>query len=633
VTAIILSVLVTAGLAANGLRLRARVPAALPPAAAVPAAAVPAAAVPAAAVPAAGSAGECPGGWAWLTARGVTPGETAQRDAIGYAAAEGLSLVDLVPADLPVTAARDFLRRADPRAQRASRLAAGHSAGMAVLVTQALLDRCGASTPDRPEPADVIGAVRRIRPCAGESAAIALAPGLRAAAEDLAKRRARLRADGIIVPIHFALDVLPYALTVAALLTGWEWGLAAVAAYCLQPYLIFAGTGLRPRGLRAAALLRPVHTPAVWARTAAGRWRSATEQARDADLAQAAAYYRAALADGLGRFFEDRRPDCPWCGSAQLTVLLRSPDLAYRKPGRFTLERCGGCGHIFQNPRLTPEGLGFYYRDAYDGVLAEGAEGMFLLGGESYRGRARMLEPSGAPKAWLDVGTGHAHFCAVAREVWPDTVFDGLDQGAGIEEAARRGWIATAYRGMFPALADELAGRYDVISMHHYLEHTRDPGAELDAAARALPPGGQLLIELPDPQWPLGRVLRRYWMAWFQPQHQHMMPLRNLTGALAERGLRPVAVERGAAHQANDLTTAVLLFLARLTPRPAVPWSQRPPTAVTRACQGFIWTVGLPAIAAGLLADRTLIRALARRCDRGNAYRVLARKEAPGDAH
>jgi SAM-dependent methyltransferase len=185
---------------------------------------------------------------------------------------------------------------------------------------------------------------------------------------------------------------------------------------------------------------------------------------------------------------------------------------------------------------------------------------------------------------------------------------------------------------MFPALADELAGRYDVISMHHYLEHTRDPGAELDAAARALPPGGQLLIELPDPQWPLGRVLRRYWMAWFQPQHQHMMPLRNLTGALAERGLRPVAIERGAAHQANDLTTAVLLFLARLTPRPAVPWSQRPPTAVTRACQGFIWTVGLPAIAAGLLADRTLIRALARRCDRGNAYRVLARKEAPGDA-
>ena len=33
----------------------------------------------------------------------------------------------------------------------------------------------------------------------------------------------------------------------------------------------------------------------------------------------------------------------------------------------FTLEQCGDCGHVFQNPRLTPEGLEFYYRDFYDG--------------------------------------------------------------------------------------------------------------------------------------------------------------------------------------------------------------------------------------------------------------------------
>ena len=29
------------------------------------------------------------------------------------------------------------------------------------------------------------------------------------------------------------------------------------------------------------------------------------------------------------------------------------------------------------------------------------------------------------PRRWLDVGTGHAHFCLAARRRWPDATFDG----------------------------------------------------------------------------------------------------------------------------------------------------------------------------------------------------------------
>jgi SAM-dependent methyltransferase len=429
------------------------------------------------------------------------------------------------------------------------------------------------------------------------------------------------------VPVHLALEAAPCIVTVIVLLTGWEWGLGAVAAYCLQPYLIFAGTPLRPRGLHAAALLRPVHAPYVLARTVAGRWRSAAELERDAGLAAAVPYYRDALAAGTGRFLEERRPDCPWCGSTDLSVRVRSPDLVIGKPGSFTLERCGRCGHVFQNPRLSAEGLGFYYRDVYDGLGAAGAERVFLTGGAGYRDRAAMLKPFTTPKAWLDIGAGHGHFCAVAAETWPDTVFDGLDQGAGIQDAEARGWITTAYRGEFPALAATLAGRYDVVSMHHYLEHTRDPRAELDAAARVLPPGGYLLIELPDPQWPLAWLFGRYWMPWFQPQHQHIMPLANLTAALAERGLQPVATERGPAHIPSDAAVALVLLLSRLAPDRAQPWSSRPPTAAAAAWRSFAWMAALPAIVAALLLDRSAGRALSRHWDRGNAYRILARRQ------
>jgi hypothetical protein len=618
---IILVPLLLAGLVVNGLRLRARVPTALPGTAA---------AHDPAGVPSAPPRMR-PGDGAWIVARGAVLDDATARDTEAYMLAEGLDMVDLVPADLPVTAARDLAREVDPRTYREHRLAVGHSAGAAALVAPALLERAGATVPRDPQPADLIGLARRIRPYAERGASIMAAPRLRQGADDLRRRQARLRASGVIVPLHLALDAMGYLLTIVALAADWEWGLAAAVAYCLQPYLIFAGTALRPRGLHAAALLRLVFEPCVWAWTAAGRWRSAADEQRDAEKAEAAAYYRAALAGGTERLLEPRRGDCPWCGSDRLTVLLRVPDLVMRKPGTFTLERCGGCGHTFQNPRLTPEGLGFYYRDAYDGLGAASAEAIFLTAEDSYRARARMPEPFTSPKAWLDVGTGHAHFCVTAREVWPETVFDGLDQGAEIEEAERRGWIATAHRGMFPELAPELAGRYDVISMHHYLEHTREPLIELDAAAGALPAGGHLLIELPDPQWRLARLFGRYWMPWFQPQHQHLMPVDNLLAALRERGLRPLAVERGPAHQANDAVAAAYLFFAGLAPDRAKPWSPSPPTAASRAWLALVWAAGVPVIVAGLLLDRTLGRALARRWDRGNAYRVLARREDAGN--
>ncbi len=557
--------------------------------------------------------------------------EATRREAAAYACAEGLDMVDLVPADLSEPAARDLLRRVDPHRYRTDRFARVRSAGAATLLDPELLKQADATESADLEPADVIALDRRVRAYACASAAIMLAPRLRSGGDDLAKRRARLRANGVVPPIHLALDVIPYALTVIALAAAWQWGLAAAAVYCFQPYLIFVGTGIRPHGLHAAALLRPVYDPYVWVRTATGRWRSSADAQRDARAAESAAYHQEALAAGTGQFFEQRREDCPWCGSRELTLRLHSHDLVMRKPGAFMLERCTACEHIFQNPRLTTGGLDFYYRDTYDGIGGGMAEAIFWTGGAQYRRRARMLQPFTTPRNWLDVGTGYGHFCAVASEIWPDTVFDGLDLGDQVEQAQRRGWIGTAYRGLFPDLASALADRYDVVSMHHYLEHTREPLAELDAAASMLPVGGCLLIELPDPQWPVGRLFGKYWMPWFQPQHLNLMPIDNLVGALAERGLRTVAVERASAHQNSDALVATFLFFWNLTPHRSWPWSQRPPTAVTRAWQILVWTAGIPAVAVGLAFDLTFGQVLPRLLHRSNVYRVLARKQEPPD--
>ena len=87
-----------------------------------------------------------------------------------------------------------------------------------------------------------------------------------------------------------------------------------------------------------------------------------------------------------------------------------------------TGERCAGCGHVFQNPRLSPEGLDFYYRDFYQGTGQDPAALAFGAGGATYRARAELLRGQLEPRDWLDVGTGHGHFCLQARESWPNTL-------------------------------------------------------------------------------------------------------------------------------------------------------------------------------------------------------------------
>jgi SAM-dependent methyltransferase len=551
--------------------------------------------------------------------------EDVRQSAIEFARTEDLGLVDLIPADLPTIAAVDLLKQVDPKTYRAGRWERGVSACEAMLYSRKAVDKLGINEPT--DPTEFLSVARRVKDREGVSVDLAVAPSLPAGPYDLSTRAARLRKLGKRPAMSASASMLGYLAVVGTVIWTWPWGLIAAALYCLQPILIFAGTPLRPKDLLLTSLLRAAYTPYLWVRTLGGRWRTNTEIQQEQDLLASVPSYQQEIERGTARFFEPRRESCPTCGSNSLKQWVHSVDLVQRKPGEFTMDRCDSCGHVFQNPRLSTAGLDFYYRDFYDGHGASAAEAVFASKPDMYYGRARMVQPFTTPSNWLDVGSGHAHFCRGAKEILPDTRFDGLDQGASIEDAATLGWITESYRGNFKDFADQLRGRYDVISMHHYLEHVRDPWDELDVAADVLGEGGYLLIEVPDPEWRLGRLFGRYWMPWFQPQHQHMLPIANLKLALAERGLQPVAEERGKAHMCNDFVLSSLLFLVRIAPRSPAPWRPaKPRLKVLRSA--LVWSVGVPwLIVAGLL-DKTVNQSIARRTDRGNAYRVLARKES-----
>ncbi|WP_406084297.1 methyltransferase domain-containing protein [Streptomyces virginiae] len=570
-------------------------------------------------------------GWRLLTARGVEPDAATFLAACAYAEGEGLRVLDLLPADLPAERALGLLRLVDPARYRHDRLAAGRGAGFAVLATEEVLARAGVDPGGpRPDPAELLALTRRLKEYAADATGLAIAPGLSCGGVGETAgpaRAAELRAQGLPPGALAAAQLGGLALLAGVAVRQGRWGAAAAGLYWLQPSLVLGGrrSPLRPAGLGRATAARPVRALGAGLRTAAAAGRD-TPSDGTVEAARAAAYQEDLAAD-VDRFLEPRRTDCPWCGSDRLTVRVRVPDLLQGKPGRFTLERCEECRHVFQNPRLSPEGLEFYYRDFYDGRGGEGTGVVFGTQGAAYRGRAEMLLPHADPASWLDVGTGHGHFCNAAREVWPRTRFDGLDMGDGVREAERRGWVETGYLGQFPEFASKLAGQYEVVSMYHYLEHTREPLAELDAAATVLAPGGFLAIELPDPQSRMARLIGPLWLPWFQPQHQHLMPAANLREALADRGFTVVAEEHGPAHQGNDFFGAVALAATRLSPDPDRPWGPGP-TPRARLLAHAVRVVALPCFAAAVALD-TVRTAAARRTDGGNAYRMLARKDTP----
>jgi SAM-dependent methyltransferase len=557
----------------------------------------------------------------FITAAGVDLDDATRRAASAFAAGEGIEVLDLVPGDLPSGRAFDFARMASPAGYRANRLAVGRTASHAVLVDTAVLERAGIRRLDGLDPVEFAELAVRLKRYACTSTDFAVAPYLRALADEPDRRLAVLRAVyGPAAWFVLTLPLLTYVLLVAGVLSNPTWGAAAALAFCAQPYLAFAGGPLSPRDLHQTALLRLAVDPLRWLGTLTGRWRPAPKPDPSAAFA---ARYAAEAAAGTDRLFEARRSTCPWCSSPALSVRLRTRDLVQSKPGRFQLDQCGDCGHIFQNPRLSVVGLDYYYRDFYDGLGEEQAEFMFGASSKSYSARAEMLRPFTTPKAWLDVGAGHGHFCNVAQDTWPDTIFDGLDMSESITEAERRRWINQAHRGMFPELANQLAGRYDVVSMHHYLEHTREPLAELDAARNVLLPGGHLLIEVPNPESRFGRLLGRLWVPWFQPQHQHFVPLANLSQALAERGFTPVAVDRGSAHIPIDFTAALALAINSFAPNPRQPWLGATPSRWRRAVSTGAMTLAIPLFVLTYALDQLLGLAL-RRTEGGNAYRILA---------
>jgi SAM-dependent methyltransferase len=218
------------------------------------------------------------------------------------------------------------------------------------------------------------------------------------------------------------------------------------------------------------------------------------------------------------------------------TPVVRGKDLLHGGPGDFTVHECARCGAGTTLPLAADSDLAPYYPDTYGPHSSTSrlvhAMSAALLRRECRVGAVGALRHAPQGRV-LDVGCGSGDLGALlVEDGW---AVDGLDpSGAAVERAVAQG--VKAVEGTLHTVELEPA-TYDAVIFHHSLEHVGQPVGSLQLSARALRPGGVVLVTAPNfACW----ARRRFGPAWFHldlPRHRVHFTVGALCCALEQAGL------------------------------------------------------------------------------------------------
>jgi 2-polyprenyl-3-methyl-5-hydroxy-6-metoxy-1,4-benzoquinol methylase len=219
--------------------------------------------------------------------------------------------------------------------------------------------------------------------------------------------------------------------------------------------------------------------------------------------------------------------------------------------GSFSVFCCRICGHGITDP--IPADLSAWYpsdyaphthaggliqragtaairrtaRDAYGSAFIAHAVSASALGG-----------PLAPGASVLDIGAGSGAAVGALRDAGFDA--HGVEPGARAVAAAHEAGITTLMHGTLETVA--LApGAWDVVRLHHVLEHIPDPVTTLARIAELLSPTGRVVITVPNFGGLGERLFGASWDGLELPRHLHHFTRSSLEHAVGALGLRVTA--------------------------------------------------------------------------------------------
>jgi len=231
---------------------------------------------------------------------------------------------------------------------------------------------------------------------------------------------------------------------------------------------------------------------------------------------------------------------CDLCGSTECELLFEAQDRLHGFEGTFSYVRCGQCGLVFMNPRVSPDEAARFYPPDYGPHQVEPQRREREL--SQHKGRLRkrpVLGPVCArltPKSrLLDLGCGAGGFLNEVRAATGCRVY-GLDISAGTAKRARDNYGLDIFAGSL-AEAPYPDDYFDVITARSYLEHVSSPSAVVLRIARLLKQGGSCVIRTPNFASFNRALFNEKWYHLDCPRHLYIFTPRTITSLVEKCGL------------------------------------------------------------------------------------------------
>lgn len=169
---------------------------------------------------------------------------------------------------------------------------------------------------------------------------------------------------------------------------------------------------------------------------------------------------------------------------------------------------CMDCGLILSNPQATPQELSIFYQNYFDkgnaigwkskirawkdnfdkGITSDGASFLF-----------KNIPSTNQTVKWLEIGAGLGHLSYIARSKGFAVTATELDNDAvsyleiemGIKDV-----LLGSIESLYPATLKDKD--YDIVVMHHVLEHVPDLIGTLNIVFQVLKPEGIFYIAVPN---------------------------------------------------------------------------------------------------------------------------------------
>ena len=248
--------------------------------------------------------------------------------------------------------------------------------------------------------------------------------------------------------------------------------------------------------------------------------------------------------------------ECETCGTIQIVDIPADLEPYYPENYRHPLQKPGQLGRMLRAQR------GAYVRGARWNLL-----GNVMLHASRPEWVDWMTRTNAtADSRILDVGTGDgALLTALSAAGYRNLT--GIDPFVEPADDPRSG-VRTFRRTM-----DDEQGTYDIVMLHHSLEHMPDPAAAMQHVHRLLQPGGWALVRMPVAGSYGWRTYREHWLGLEPPRHlviPSMEGMRRLADQ-ADFDIESITFDSsGCCYAVSELWAS-----DRVLPYPRRPWQQK----------------------------------------------------------